>query len=876
VLQYVDPLIGTGGPGHVFGGSSLPYAMVKAVADTTSNNRGGFASDHGEMVTGFSHMHDTGIGGGSAMGNHPLFPMLPCKGNVPDGCAPFNKRARALSYVNESLLASPGYFSLELSNGIRTEMTSTEHTALYRFTYPNLENTSNTSYPTLNQMFILADLTDLYDSKVKGYIEVDHQTGRIRGNSNCMSSFGNGGRYDSYFCADFGGVPLISAGIWSQDETLPNKSNYSVNSNVDAGAYVQFYRPYNTSQVLARVGVSMISMDQACNNAESELENFLDDTFEFTVRQQEIAWDDKLDVIKVDATGVDNDLQTSFWSGIYRNFISPQNYTNENPLWKEPRPYFDSFYCIWDSFRVQFPLLTIIDPIALSQMINSLVDIYDHEGYLPDCRMQFDKGIVQGGSNTDVVIGDWAVKMGLTPEIDWNKTYSGLIKDAEVPSMTYLVEGRGHLNSYHKYGYIPQDDDMDGYARGLRGAQISRTVEYAYDDYCIARVSKLLNKTSDYDKYMTRAGNWRNMFKHDQKSILNGNDTSFVGFLQPKQMNGSWLEQEPSRGSPANSENCCGMFSQDLATYEGSCWGYTLYAPAHGSDLVKLLGGDDEFVRRLDFMHENELHDIGNEPVFLSIFQYHYAGRPGRSTFRTHYFIPSVFNSSRNGIPGNDDSGAMGAYVVFSMIGLFPVAGQNVYLITAPFFKAVSITNPITGNIARIITHNWDAEYKNIYIQRAKLNGRRLTRSWLDHSFFLDGGVLELWLGSKEDRRPTGWGVAEKDRPPSVVLPPQNLTNHVSEDIKPVTGIEIDDESVITKQESKHVFENQKSETVIEITGGSMNTKQESGHASEHVKPMTGVEIEEELENAKQETMTVAETDAAVKNEEDDDERLET
>jgi predicted alpha-1,2-mannosidase len=605
------------------------------------------------------------------MGNFPLFPMPPCKDNIPDGCAPFNKRQRALHWKDNSVMASPGYFSIELTNDIRTEMTTSTHAALYRFTYPNLTASADA---TSRQMFVLSDLTDLYDSKAFGYVEVDHKTGRIRGNGNYMSGFGNSGRYTSYFCADFSGAPLISAGLWTGDVTQPNEHNMSATST-DSGAYVQFYRPDGVDQLYARVGQSLISLDRACENAELEIPSF-EGAFERLQNEQKDVWRTKLDPIKVNPGGASQDLQSAFWSGVYRNFISPQNYTNENPRWESPEPFWDSYYCIWDEARAQFPLLTIIDPNPLEEMIRALINIYEHEGYLPDCHMQLDKGIVQGGSNADMVIADWAVKMGLTPNIDWDKAYAGLVKDAEVEPSLWLVEGRGHLDAYKQYGYIPNDIPTQG--RGLGGAQISRTVEYAYDDYCIASVAHMMNKTDDYNKYIGRSENWKNMLRLDQKSYLaDGTDTSFTGFMQPRRANGSWLFQEPSRGSPANWENCCGMFSADVATYEGSAWMYTLYAPGDGAQLVSLLGGDDEFTRRLDYMHDNDLIDIGDEQVFLPVFQYHYAGRPGKSTERAHFYIPRLFNSTLVGIPGNDDSGAMGAFVVFSMLGLFPVAGMH-------------------------------------------------------------------------------------------------------------------------------------------------------------------------------------------------------
>lgn len=188
------------------------------------------------------------------------------------------------------------------------------------------------------------------------------------------------------------------------------------------------------------------------------------------------------------------------------------------------------------------------------------------------------------------------------------------------------------------------------------------------------------------------------------------------------------------------------------------------YVPHDSSSLIELLGGDDAFIKRLDYFHTIGLADISNEPVFLTVYMYHYAGRPALSAKRIHTYIPKSFNATPGGLPGNDDSGAMGAFFFFSVLGLFPVAGQNVYLINPPFFEEVSLTHPITGKKATVKCNGFDAAYKNIYIQSATLNGEPWTKSWLSHEFFTNGGTLELTLGSEESK----WGSKTEDRPPSM------------------------------------------------------------------------------------------------------------
>lgn len=179
---------------------------------------------------------------------------------------------------------------------------------------------------------------------------------------------------------------------------------------------------------------------------------------------------------------------------------------------------------------------------------------------------------------------------------------------------------------------------------------------------------------------------------------------------------------------------------------------------------MTLYGGPSSFTRRLDYLHDQNITYIGNEPAFLTVFQYHYAGRPALSAKRAHFYIPSFFSPTPDGLPGNDDSGAMGSFVAFAMLGLFPNPGQDVYLIIAPFFESVSITHPLTNKTAVIRNVNFDPSYKNIYIQSATLDGREYTRNWIDHSFFTEGKELVLTLGRNE----SSWGTRVQDLPPSL------------------------------------------------------------------------------------------------------------
>jgi putative alpha-1,2-mannosidase len=352
---------------------------------------------------------------------------------------------------------------------------------------------------------------------------------------------------------------------------------------------------------------------------------------------------------------------------------------------------------------------------------------------------------------------------GLTNGVNWTTGYEAVVSDAEIEPARWDLSGRGGLASWKKLGYIPIDDiDMAGFGPHTRS--VSRTVEYAYNDFCVAQIARGMEFEPDYEKYMKRSQNWKNLFKENQSSVIDGVDTGFQGTLQPRHYDQTWAYQDPILCSPLLEPNACFLTMDGHETYEGSCWLYTFYVPGDMATLISTFGGKEDFVKRLDFLHESGLLYFGDEQSFLTPFLYHYAGRPGLSAARVHSYIPSQFNNTLIGIPGNDDSGAMGSFASLTMMGIFPNAGQNVYFLTPPFFREVRLRNPQTGKVATIRNVNFDSSYKNVYIQSAALDGQPYSKNWIDHAFFLDGGLLELVLGDKE----SNWGTAEKDVPPSL------------------------------------------------------------------------------------------------------------
>lgn len=598
------------------------------MADVDGENTGGFSTD-GSNITGFSALHDSGTGGNPSLGNFPIFPQI-CPEDDINTCK-FPIAARAKPYKDDSVKASPGYFAVELENGIHADMTVTEHAALFRFDFSGASSVNSSGNP-----LVMIDLTDLWASRQNASLSIEAEdgedSGRIKGNGTFLPSFG-AGSYQAYFCLDVAGGKIKDSGVWVNDRAGSDPKQLYVTRGfnlfyLQAGGFIRFQGPL-TGPITARMGLSFISTEQACQNAEQEIPG-PDFDFESLVAKAEDKWRAKFTPISLSAGGVDPSFQTSFWSAVYRTMISPQNYTGENPHWQSPEPYFDSFYCIWDMWRVQLPFLTILDPKMMSAMVQSLLDTYKHRGWLPDCMMSTCKGWTQGGSDADNVIVDAYVK-NLTG-IDWDLAYAAVLNDAENEPLEWSVEGRGGLKSWKTLDYIPYLD-FDPVGFGTNSRSISRTLEYSYNDFNLATLAKGLGKDT-YTTYLSRSTNWQNLFKADQTSFVNGTDTNFTGFFQPRYQNGTWGYQDPIACSPL--ADFCSLTSNPSETFESSAWEYMFFVPHDIRKVIELLGGEETFLRRLDYFHTSGLADIGNEPVFLTVYMPHYAGRPGLSAAHVH------------------------------------------------------------------------------------------------------------------------------------------------------------------------------------------------------------------------------------------------
>ncbi|KAJ7597790.1 glycoside hydrolase family 92 protein [Mycena floridula] len=752
-LSYVNLFIGTENGGHTFPGANVPHGMVKVGMDTDSpGNHAGYDGNPIYNVTGFSQLHEAGTGGGVPLSNFKLFPLFNCSNmNSFEQCGTSIASRKILRNIlpdgSPDDSASPGYFSTNLSNHIRVELTATRRTALHRYTFP-----AASVHPR-----IVLDVTN--DGQVSGInptMQIDPETGRMTASANFAASFGPG-RYDAYACVDFKGegynfdgpsewgpYKTDSPDLWGTDLI---QHYYSWGS--EHGGILGF--PANTgaasTSILARVGVSLISTAQACQNAEEEIADW---DFDRVLDDSRSQWADILGRVQVETEGVDPETISLLYSSLYRTHIAPADYTGENPGWKSSEPYYDAFYCNWDSYRTLFPLMSLHDPENFARIVRGMIDIQKHEGWLPECREAGTKQFIQGGSHGDPIIAEFFVKyqnQAANLGVSASALYTALVADAEKQPANWNIQGR-QADAWKKFGYIPSDTTFPG---GANTKQVSRTVEYAFDDFTISQVAKLMGKTSDAKKYAARAQNFVNSWN---PNITVPDIADVQGFLQPRFANGTFNFTDP-RHCSVNDPDHATCFLNAIRRdgfYESSPIVYSQYVPQDTAQLIELQGGVDKFVERLNWIFEDNYFDATDEPSQQIPHMYHYANQPWLSTSRTRIIISTLFNTSTNGLPGNDDSGAMGSYAFFYLAGLYPLPATRQFLLSSPYFPSISFTNPLLKTTTTIKANNFtgnpaDGKSGNVFIKSVTVNGTPYkSNCYLEWDVFTSSSTVVLEL----------------------------------------------------------------------------------------------------------------------------------
>lgn len=718
--KYVNPLIGAAGGGNIFPGTALPFSMVRLGPDYGKKNKNAGWDENGN-IAGFSHTHVSGTGGGPKYGNILVMPVV--------GSIHIDDYSSSCSEEK----AEVGLYSVNLDKyNVSVRLSSTHSTGLHEYTFPK-SSTSHIlidagsfltvpGFQTESQQLVGSEVRILSNHEVEGY-------SRVRGGWNM------GGAYTVYFYASFD-TPARKWGTWKSDKLIPNRK-----SEFDSGQRTGAWFTYNTSkgqQIKVKVSISFLSVGKAKENSK-ELKTW---DIGRVKKDAKMKWNKILGEVDIHDNNEAN--KKIFYTAMYHAFLQPTNRTGENPKWHSDEPHYDDFYTIWDTFRATNPLFTLLNPGLERNLIRSMIDIYTFDGYMPDGRSGNDNGNVQGGTDGDMLIADAIVKR--IQGIDYNKALEAMIKDAEVPpGGDERKEGRGGLPDYNTLGYVSTKYERAG----------SRTMEYANNDYAISVVAKKMGRNDLFERYRKKASNWQNLWNPVIESF------GAKGFIWPRHEDKTW--------AGVDSFTTLKTGSWPDFFYESNSWEISFYVPQDVKTLIEKCGGKEAFEDRLDtfFAHTiNKKKDglgifnVSNEPGFLAPMLYNYIDKQYKSAALVRKILATSYDTTRSGIPGNDDSGAMSSWYIFQALGFYPNTGQDVYLISSPVFKEVTI-HLENGHSLLITTQHAGPE--NIYIQSAMLNGKLLHQNWFRHTDIINGGTLSFVMGNK----PSGWSKAGQ-LPPSM------------------------------------------------------------------------------------------------------------
>lgn len=704
VTDLVDPFWGSE-KGNVFPGASVPFGMVKLGPDILKGGvTSGYRAD--ETFAGFSHTHTSGTGGAPRYGNilfMPVFGTHPPKGYS--------------EYKKSNEFARSGYYTVTLQqsgNEVRIELTASARVGFHRYTFDTSDKNESILEP-----LVYIDLshtnTRFKDGKpttfcTAGQIAVISET-EIEGSATFQGGWGGDNPYQIYFVARFD-RPFQSSGIWKNDSISTSNQRLQVMDNQTDrhvfGAFVSF-KCRKSDQIQAKVAISYLSLDRARANL-AEIPHW---NFEQSRLEAEAKWQQYLGRIQV--KGGTPEQRTMFYSGIRNSFLMPIDVTGDVPNGDATIPHYWDHYCIWDVFRTVMPLHLLIAPEEQRKMITSLLAIYQQKGWLPDAWIAGDYAYVQGGSNVDVVLADAVVKnLG---GFDRHLAYQAMRKNATISSPEPGKYGR-HLTAYQKYGFLP--------AETTSGA-VSRSLEYAYNDFCISEVATILGYFSEAKDFRDRSMQIFSLF-HDQNKLFWAKDSSL-----------NWMPDFSLVSKRPDHWN-------DPYFYEGGSIIYSWYVPHAMAELIQRHGGSDNFVAHLDQVFDQGYFQLSNEPAFLIPYLYNYIGRQELTARRVRDILKYQFRPGNDGLPGQDDSGAISTWYVFSAIGIFPVAGQDIYLIGSPIFSE-AVLQLENGKTFSIVANG--VSEKNIFIQKAFLNGKLWQQNWLGHAHIVRGGKLVLVMGAQ-------------------------------------------------------------------------------------------------------------------------------
>lgn len=745
-FDAVDPFIGTAGKGHTFPGAVAPFGMVQLSPDTDYKLlregydwASGYRHDD-PTILGFSHTHFSGTGH-SDLGDLLIVPQ---SGEVrwDAGAADQPGSGYRSRYNKASEVAEPGYYAVSLTDsGVRAELTAGVRVGLHRYSFPR-------NAPARILLDFRPSIYDYPGKVLWSRIRV-HPDGTVTG---MRETRGWAPGRQFYFAMRFS-RPVVGYQLQDRDQDVTYRGFRQPGRDMTDRAQVQgrqleaaFDFGEIAGPLLVHVAISSVDEAGAIRNLESEGGNFDFDGVRASTRA---AWEQALNVVDIQAS---DEMRTGLYTALYHALIAPSVHGDVDGRWRGPDNgvhqsdfTIHSTFSLWDTFRAEHPLLTLVQPDSRNaDMINSLIAAQrvSPYGILPVWSF--------AGQETWTMIGYHAVPVIADAYL---KGIDGIDGEAALNAMVASATYRpyGGLGDYMDLGYVPIDREPEA---------ASKTVEYAYDDWTIARMAERLGRADVAATFDRRAGFWRNTFD------------PATGFVRARKADGSF--REPFDPTAIN-------YGSDYT--EGNAWQYSWFVPQDMAALVTAMGGDAATVAKLDAMFDfdntgldySHAEDIagligqyihGNEPSHHSAYAYVYAGAPWRTQARLKQIMDTQYRSTPDGLSGNDDVGQMSAWLMFTAMGFYPVTpGSGQYVIGRPFVERLALNLP---NGRRFVVSTEGLSDENLYVQSVMLNGRPLARTWIGHDEIQAGGELHFVMGAEPNM---SWGVGTEARPYSMSRP---------------------------------------------------------------------------------------------------------
>ena len=743
--RSVDPFIGTEGTGHLFPGAVMPFGMVQLSPDTQTRYfkesypwAAGY--QYGDpTILGFSHTHFSGAGH-SDLGDAL---MTPIAGEVRlepgDATQPLSGYRSRFSHATER--AEPGYYAVTLADyGVRAELTATPRVGLHRYTFP-----------AGKPAHVLVDLrSSIYDypGKVLWSRMRVRPDGTVTG---FRETRGWARGRQLYFAMRFSRAPTSSAihnrepkpeydpafSPWHGRDDVTFREGRGLVAVFDCGAM-------DSSELLAKVAISAVSEENAVLNLDTETPAW---DFDAKRAAAATAWRQALSVVDIDAS---EPVRKMLYTSLYHSLMAPSLFMDVDGAYRGPDHEvhradgftFHSTFSLWDTYRALHPLLTLIRPEAHNaDFIRSLLASWQQspDGLLPVWQFH--------GQETWTMIGYHAVPVIADA---WLKGIRGYSSDEAFAAVLASASNPRYagLDQYMKLGWVPADKEREG---------ASKTLEYAYDDWTIARMASAMGRKEEAARFEKRAGYWRNVFDRG------------TGFVRARNADGKF--REPFDPAAA------GYYSDYT---EGNAWQYSWYTPQDTAGLIQSMGGNRRFIDKLDalfdakvdpasFAHVEDISGLigqyahGNEPSHHIAYLYAYAGQPWRTQERLKQIVDSQYHPLPEGLSGNDDLGQMSAWLIFTSLGFYPVTpGSGEYVLGRPFVDRASLHLP-NGKQFTIVAEQLSDT--NRYVAAVQLNGKPLPRGFIRHEEIMAGGELRFVMQSAPNRN---WATQVSSRPYSM------------------------------------------------------------------------------------------------------------